>query len=565
MLSTAAAGQPVYPLGSRAGLTGGARRFDLAVIGGGINGAGIARAAALAGLSVCLLEKYDFGWGTTWRSTKLIHGGLRYLEHAEFGLVFESLRDQALLLRDYPEMVRPLSLLLPVYRGARHGAAAIGLGLVLYDLLARGRQLPGHHRFNARTAVSLEPGLRAEGLRAVFQYSDSQVAYPERLCIQTLIEAASAGAICLNRAEVRAVLRVGDRAAGVRVHDALLHRDFEIQSRVVVNAAGPWIDHLLGTLDRPPRRQLGGTRGAHLVVDYDGQGPTHALYAEARSDRRPFFIIPWRGRHLIGTTDTRFDGAPETARATRADVEYLLSEANALLPRTPIGIDAVQYAYAGVRPLPASDGVAEGAITRRHLIREHGEAGYRGLFSVIGGKLSTYRSLADDVLRRIARCAQPPAPPAPTHGANYRAGGDAAAWEATRWLLDLVGPATGDHLRSLYGPRLPRLARLVSAEPRMLKPLCPHGPDILGQALLAAREEGAQSVADVLLRRVGAGWNACLGRDGVAPVAALLAAELKWTPRRADQAAGEYIAEARATFLTPGGNPPAPSAPPEAG
>ncbi len=540
--------RPANTLGSRAALADASHRFDLAVIGGGINGAGIARAAALAGLSVCLLEKYDFGWGTTWRSTKLIHGGLRYLEHAEFGLVFESLRDQALLLRDYPDMVRPLSLLLPVYRGARHGPATIGLGLTLYDLLARGRSLPGHRRLDAAAACAAEPGLRAEGLRAAFQYSDSQVAYPERLCIQTLLEASEAGAVCLNRAEVVSVLRQSGQVTGVGVRDHLCGWEVEIRAPVVVNASGPWIDTLLGTLARPPRRQIGGTRGAHLVVDYDGHGPVHAIYAEARSDRRPFFIVPWRGRHLIGTTDTRYEGSPDAAAATRADVAYLVTEANALLPRTPLRDSAVEYAYAGVRPLPASEGVAEGAITRRHLIREHADAGYRGLFSIIGGKLSTYRSLADDVLRRIERYVRPPASPAPT--LPVRDVGEAAATRP--WLLGMVGPAVADHLRALYGPRLHALAGLVQADPSLLDPLCPHGPDIVGQALLAVRAEAAQGVADVLLRRLGAGWNACLGLDCAERVASLLGVEHGWNAERVQQAAAEYVNEVHATFFTPG-------------
>jgi glycerol-3-phosphate dehydrogenase len=539
------------PLGSRAALDDGPRRFDVVVIGGGINGAGIARAAARAGLRVCLFEKYDFGWGTTWRSTKLIHGGLRYLEHGELGLVFESLHDQALLLREYPDMVRPLSLLLPIYRGARRGVTTIGLGLTIYDLLARGRHLPGHRRLAAGTALAMEPALRARGLTAAFTYSDSQIAFPERLCIQTLLEAAEAGAVCLNRAEVTGIQRHNGRVAGVTVRDDLLHRHVEVGARVVVNASGPWVDELLATLSTRPRRQLGGTRGAHVVVDYAGRGPLHGLYAEARSDRRPFFIVPWRGRHLIGTTDTRYAGPPEAAAATRADVDYLLSEANALLPGAPLVDGAVEYAYAGVRPLPASTGGAEGSVTRRHLIRDHADSGYDGLFSIIGGKLSTYRSLADDVLRQIGRYVWPtPSQEAPRPRHETPAAQEAAA--ETRWLLQRAGPAIADHLRATYGPRLHALAALTHRQPALIEPLCPHGPDLVGQVVLAARTEAAHGVADVLLRRLSSGWNICLGLDCAERVATLLGMEHGWSAERVTQQAAAYVAEVRATFFTPG-------------
>ncbi len=546
MAPASSSGAGAAAFGARDTLSGSFPRFDLVVVGGGINGAGIARAAARAGYSVCLLEKRDFAWGTTWRSTKLIHGGLRYLEYAEFGLVFESLRDQALLLREYPDLVRPISLLLPVYQGARHGPAAIGLGLTLYDLLAYSRRLPGHRRLGAEGATALEPALARNGLRAAFQYADSQAAYPERLCLQTLIEATEAGAVCLNHVEVVGLMSAGGRVAGVVARDHVRDRCLEIPARVVVNAAGPWVDALLATLPRPPRRQIGGTRGAHLVVDYQGAGPLQALYAEARSDGRPFFIVPWRGRHLIGTTDTRYDGAPDAAGATAADAAYLLNEANALLPGAPLTAAAVQYGYAGVRPLPAGAGGPAGAITRRHIIRDHAGTGHPGLFSVIGGKLSTFRSLADEALRRLAP-ALGPGRAAPMHGAP--AGAELA--EQARWLLNAVGPATGDHLRSLYGPRLGMLGRVAQSESGMLEPLCPHGPDLVCQAVLAARAEAAVSVADILLRRVGAGWNRCLGLDCAARVAELLGREHGWTAAEIQRQIEAYAAEVRQTFYRP--------------
>jgi glycerol-3-phosphate dehydrogenase len=501
---------------------------------------------------VLLAEKHDFGWGTTWRSTKLIHGGLRYLEHAEFGLVFESLRDQARLLRDYPGMVRPLEFLLPVFARDTHLPGTIEIGLTIYDLLSWGRGLPRHRRRSPHEALRLEPGLRREGLRAVFTYSDCQVPFPERLCLQTALEARCAGATLRNYTQVTGLLvdRSG-RVKGVELRDLRSGAEAEVRCSLVVNAAGPWVDAVLRGLPAvsvPP--QIGGTKGTHVVVEYPANGPTRAIYAEARSDHRPFFIVPWRGKHLIGTTDTRFEGDPDDVAASAADIDYLLREANALLPGAPLQPSAVAYAYAGVRPLPASDGVATGAITRRHIIRDHREDGHPGLLSIIGGKLSTYRSLAAQTLERIRKQIRVVQPSGDQRHCAY-AESDARTEDVPSGLAALA-PQLVDYLRAVYGPRLESLSRLLTARPELARPLCPHGPDIEGQIVLAAREEQATTLADALMRRSGAAWNRCLGLDCARHAAQLMAGELGW---HADALAVEleaYLREVRRTFTLPG-------------
>ena len=517
------------------------RDYDVVIVGGGINGAAIARLAALRGRSVLLLEAHDYGWGTTWRSTKLIHGGLRYLEHGEFGLVFESLRDQATLLRAYPDMVRPLELLLPVFLDDRHGARTIALGLTLYDTLAFGRHLPRHQRLSLQQTWRLEPALRRSGLTAAFRYYDCQIAYPERLCLQTLQEARQMGAEAVSRAAVTE-LQFGENGAvrGVIVRDEELGASHAITAGVVVNAAGPWVDDLLERGGERTSRLLGGTKGTHLVVDYHGRGPRRATYAEARADHRPFFIVPWRGKHLVGTTDTRFKGPPGEVRATAAEIAYLLREANALLPHAPLSPADVEYAYAGVRPLPASDDDRTGAITRRHIVRDHAEHGRPGLISIIGGKLSTFRSLARAAMPAIDRRLGPPP----------KRGDGELPYIAAPALIPAAGlpPRTLSYLRQMYGPAFAPLCALLAGKPELREPICPHGPDILAQLRFAALHEGARSLGDALLRRTGVGWNRCHGLECAEGAANVLAAALGWDAGRVEREVAAYTIEVAATF-----------------
>ncbi len=530
-----------------------AAEYDVIVIGGGINGAGIAREAACAGYRVLLVEKEDFGWGTTWRSTKLIHGGLRYLEHAEFGLVFEALRDQKALLARYPQMIRPMSFLLPMYKGDRHGVPAIELGLKMYDALSLGRSLPSHRRYSAASALELEPALQPAGLKGAFTYSDCQVPYPERLCLQTVIEAREAGATILNHTEVIGFAQRSGRIEGVIMRPGAGGPQIEVGAAIVVNAAGPWVDEVLGEFSRPAARAIGGTKGAHIVVDYGGGGPLHAIYAEAQVDHRPFFIVPWRGRHLIGTTDTHFEGSPDRVRAEQSDITYLLDQANRLLPNAKLNTGNVLYGYAGVRPLAASAGLSEGAITRRHVIRDHGLEGHDGLLSIIGGKLSTYLSLSSQTLARIRISLKSPAPgSAVERGIRDRCPPKSQSASATAEACALL-PGQLDYLRSLYGPRSGCLLQLIAEDRSLMRPLCAHGPDVEAQVVLAVRDEQAATLSDVLFRRTGAAWNLCRGLDSAPVVAALMARELAWTPARVADELVKYALEVEQTFTLPTG------------
>ncbi|GIW17593.1 MAG: glycerol-3-phosphate dehydrogenase [Tepidiforma sp.] len=496
--------------------------LDVAVIGGGINGAAIARAAAAHGLRAALFEASDYGFGTTWRSTKLIHGGLRYLEHGDVGLVFESLRERAWLLATRPYLVRPQRFLLPVLPWTRRPAWQLRMGLATYDLLALYRGVPGHRRLSDARLRELAPYLPAEA-RGGFSFFDARVIAPERLTWELVREARQLGAVCFNHCPVVAIEAPGGSVEAVVVEQS--GQRVRVPARAVVNAAGPWVDAVNRLGDLPPPELLGVTRGSHIVVELDGDPGHDAVFSTAKSDGRVFFAVPQDDLLLIGTTDDRYDGDPGAVQPTAEDIAYLLEEGRALLPGLDIRKERVRYAYAGLRPLQKVAGGPEAAITRRHAVIDHGKlGGARGMYSVVGGKLSTFRPLANDVIERLL-------------------GRKAARWEAAApagWREQLLGLGFDHPLRRhlrRYGAEAPRAAELG----RDL--LCPHAPGLEGEVQFAARFEQAATVGDALLRRTGIGWAKCRGLCCHQRAAELMGEELGWDAAERQRQAAAYEAE----------------------
>jgi glycerol-3-phosphate dehydrogenase len=313
-------------------MAGKSRTCDVAVIGAGINGAGIARDAALRGLEVVLFDKGDVCNGTSWASSRLIHGGLRYLEYGEFPLVYESLHERRYLRRIASHLVKPLRICIPIYRGARRGPFLIRLGLLGYDLLSWRKPLPRHKMLGQKEIRAREPGLLQERLHAAACYYDAQVTYAERLVLENVLAARAAGADIMTYCEVTDIGVRGGRVVSLTCEDKLGGERSQFAPRIVINAAGPWVDSVLDRTGTRHPTLIGGTKGSHIVVSpFDG-APRDAFYVEAESDGRPFFILPWNGLFLIGTTDIRFDGDPANVRASREEVDYLLAETNRVFP-----------------------------------------------------------------------------------------------------------------------------------------------------------------------------------------------------------------------------------------
>lgn len=512
------------------------RSYDAIIIGGGINGAGIARDAAERGLRVLVLDKHDWGFGTTWRSTKLIHGGLRYLEHGEVPLVYESLRDRAALVRTAPHLVEPAPFLLPAYRESRRSLPVLWAGLTLYNLLALGGGLPWHRLFGPARTLMAEPRLRREGLHGALAYWDARVMLPERLCLENVQRARLAGAEAHSYLAVEAVHVARGRVHGVTAVDQFSGESVEFRAPLVVNAAGPWVDAVLRRT-RIPANRIGGTRGTHLIVRFPSGGPRRPIYAEAPRDKRPLFIIPWRGVHLVGTTDVRVSG-PDDVLPSDSEISYLMEALDHILPGERLSQADLWYAYAGIRPLPRVQNGPEGAITRRHHIVEHTADGYAGLVSIIGGKLSTYLALGQQVTEHLFHALDRDLPPSSVYDSPLVPGD----WR----------PAPGNReevrLWQIYGPRAEGIITSMHDNARLAEPVCPHSCETLAQVHHAVNTEGAVTAADVLLRRTPAGWGGCLGLDAAPLVSRILGERFGWDSAARAQAVQSYHEEVKRTF-----------------
>jgi glycerol-3-phosphate dehydrogenase len=518
-------------------------QFDVVVIGAGVNGAAIARDAAMRGLRVLLVDKADVSAGTTSWSTRLIHGGLRYLEHFEVPLVRESLHERATLLRTAPHLVHPLHFLIPLYAGGSRGAGIIRLGMLAYEVLsADSRDVDHHQMLDTAQTQQLAPGLDPEGLRGGALYYDAQAVYPERLALENALSAREYGALVLPYTKVTGFDVAGGRASGVHLHEERTGRDYTVHGAVVVNATGPWADDVLAGLPGDHARLIGGTKGSHLVVGEFPGAPKVAVYTEA-VDNRPYFIVPWAGNYLIGTTDERFEGDLDNVTATESEIAYLIESTNQVIPAASISRDDVLWTYAGVRPLPYEPDVPEARLTRKHVF--HRDEQVHNLISVVGGKLTTHRSLAEGAVdlifatlgRRAPSCrtAEEPLP-----------GGRAGDWprfaDGFRAGCGLP-PQVADHLLDVYGVRAADVLGYAADDERLSTPL-PGTNALAAEIPFAVRGELATTLADILLRRTMIGLGPDLGLESLFAVVAVAKESLGWSEERAAAETADYRAMA---------------------
>lgn len=526
--------------------------YDVVVVGGGINGAGIARDAALRGLSVLLLEKNDFGSGTSSWSSRLIHGGLRYLEHAEIPLVFESLHERRRLRQLAPHLVKRLRLVIPIYEQSRRSKLLIRLGMIAYDLLSIGKNVPRHRMLSRGELIEAEPGINREGLKGAAQYFDAQVTFAERLVLENIIGAAEAGADVRNYCP----------AIGINVSQGVVHsihyleygsaQETEVTTRLVINAAGPWVDRVLATVNREIPRFMGGTKGSHIIVGRFEGAPGSAFYIEAAADGRPFFIIPWNKQYLIGTTDIRYHGDPADVAASEEEIRYLLDETNRVFPEADLTFGDIHFAYAGVRPLPLRDKGPESAITRKHIIKKHRRVA-KGLVSIIGGKLTTYRNLAEHVVDLAVRWLKSDTGACETRTMPLPGATGIEAAREHLCELNYLSQNGVERLLRIYGGRASQITALTAEEPHLAHTVDDEGSVLAAEVVFALRHEFAVNLTDIVHRRLMTGLSADQGLGISEEIAAIAARESNWSKSEKEQQLtelGKYNARLRV-------NPPA--------
>jgi glycerol-3-phosphate dehydrogenase len=525
-----------------------AETVDLLVIGGGITGAGIARDAALRGLRTALLEAGDFGAGTSSRSSRLIHGGLRYLEHGWFRLVFEASRERRILLRIAPHLVRARPFLFPTHRAGRVRRWQISAAVWLYDLLGLFRNAGRHRLLSRRGVLRHEPHLRDRDLTGGALYWDAQCD-DARLVLANVRDAHRRGARCASYARVVALDKAGGRVRGAEVADALSGRRFAARAHVVVNATGPWTDALRRLDDPAAAPLLRPTKGAHIAVPRARIANSGAVTLTSPIDGRVMFVLPWGEVTIVGTTDTDTTEAPDDVAPSREDVTYLLRSANAIFPAARLQLGDVIAAWAALRPLLHSPAADAGSVPREH----HLEESPSGLLTITGGKLTTYRVMAaqtvDGVVRRLhALDGRHPATRARTDRLPLPGGelADLAQLVEELGKEGLPAPVAG-HLATAYGSEAPAVVNLARGDEALAEPLLPGAPWLRAEVVHQARREMALTVADVLMRRIHVFHTVRDQGRAVAPdVARLLGRELGWSGHDEAAAVDAYGAEVAA-------------------
>ncbi|TQL45065.1 glycerol-3-phosphate dehydrogenase [Homoserinimonas aerilata] len=526
------------------------RELDILVIGGGIVGAGSALDAVTRGLSVGMVEARDWGSGTSSRSSKLVHGGIRYLEQLDFRLVREALTERGLLLqRIAPHLVKPVRFMYPLTKPVIE-RLYVGAGMLLYDLFSySGGRPPGvpHHRhFSRRQVMRAIPSLKKDALVGGITYYDAQV--DDARYVSSLARtAASYGAKVASRVRVEGFVKVGQRVVGVNAHDLQTGERFEIRARQVVNATGVWTDDTQAMVGERGQFKVRASKGVHLVVPRDRFQSKVGLLL--RTEKSVLFVIPW-GRHwLIGTTDTKWDLDKAHPAATAADIDYLLEHVNRVLA-VPLTRDDVEGVFAGLRPLLAGESDETSKLSREHIVTHT----VPGLVVVAGGKWTTYRVMAKDAIDAASAALDGRVPPSTTENiALLGAEGYQAAWNKRSKIARAFGvhKVRIEHLLNRYGTLTDELLDIIRQNPSLNTAL-PGADDYLeAEVVYAASHEGALHLDDVLARRTRISIEAWDRGVSAAPVAArLMAGVLGWDEERTDSEISHYLARVAAELAS---------------
>ena len=507
--------------------------FDLIIVGGGIIGTGIARDAALRGLRTLLVEKEDFAYGTTSRSSRLIHGGLRYLRMLEFNLVRQDLRERETLLSIAPHLVHRLQFIIPLIRSSLFYRFALPFGLRVYDILSIGKSLPSWQRLSQHETLEQEPWMsETDGLIGSYLYYDCQADFVERLCLENALDAAEHGACMLNHAAMTGLLTRDSTVCGIEVRDTLSGENYLVNGRIVLNAGGPWANLVWDKLNINKTGSLRKTKGIHLLTS---KISNNALVLFAKSDGRLFFVIPWQDYSIIGTTDTDYFGDMDAVYANVSDVDYLVSELRHYFPG--FRQEDIYYTMAGLRPLVAIERKVESNTSRAHKLIDHEQRDrIKGFISVLGGKITAYRAIAEKAVDLVGRKLGQKLPCSTAY--TPLPGSPAAQRKDIEQAAQVYGlPAeTVAYLAAIYGSRFSSVLEYITVDKRLGQPISASCRDIIAQIKHAVDEEEALTVGDFLLRRSPVGLGSSRGLDAVATVAREMGSLLGWSdPERQNQ------------------------------
>jgi glycerol-3-phosphate dehydrogenase len=475
--------------------------YDVLVIGGGINGAAIANTASLNGLKVALIEKNDFASGTSSKSTKLVHGGLRYLDNFEFDLVAEALHERAIQLKSAPHLVKPIAFVIPVYANDAKPFWMIKLGVTLYDWLSGKYIIKKHSVLSKEEVLSGMPSVKKEGLLGGVLFYDAQM-NDARLCLENVLQARAQGADVANYVELRALIKEHGQVAGAVCFDRIGQKDITIRAQKVICALGPWMNAFLEGEDPTLLKSVRATKGVHIVCRQ--KISDQALLIPTYQDQRVLFVIPWMNHSLIGTTDTDFKGSPDRVEVTLEDIEYIFKELNRVFPDGLFKREDMIASFAGLRPLVAQPGKPH-KVSRKHTIQTTPS----GMMYVIGGKYTTYRKIAEDCVRQISHkklkntssifplyggglLQEPPQNSASNYG---------------------VAEAVVVNLMNIYGTRYKDVLELIKENSSWKDSICACTPTIKAQLVYALRVEMACFPEDIIWRRLSLGFQDCPTKD----------------------------------------------------